>query len=202
MKTKQKIRHEISKNNFCCSCLIIVFLTLLIIPYKSFSENSSETNFSYQYYLVIGSIEEMKQVSGSAVLSKEVQRGTNGLLRMSVPAPLSYKMLNFKNYNLFMVSGGMTTNINVGKKVVLMFSGGYPVKPDGKYLFYAEKYSPPEEFIIKNNLQDYFILKIMENKCVPLQEGTINFSRELKKHGMTIPVQGNSEGKSASPAKQ
>ena len=202
MKINQKIRYKIPKNGLRRSCLIIVFLTFLIIPYKSHSENSSETNLLNQYYLIIGGVEEVKLVSGSSALSKEVNRGTNGVLRMSVPAPLCYKMLSFKEYNLFVVSGGITTNINPGKKVVLMFSGGYPIKINGKYLFYAERYYPPEEFVKKNNLQDHFILKIMENKWAPLQEGAIDFNQELKKHGVTIPAQGNPEGKGVSPAKQ
>jgi hypothetical protein len=173
----------------------LIFAPLLIFSSIAYSEYSPEPDNTNQFYMVIGSIKDVKMVSGimqphssPPELIEDKRDGHGGGTRTIKTSPyLCYRMIGFGECKLFSVFNNVATNINTDKQIVIMANFGFDIKPDTKiHLIFTEKYDPPEEFVKTNNLQHCFILKFREGKLDWLDEGTRAFNYELKKYGIML----------------
>ena len=165
---------------------VIIGLLFLLIIKTAFSEMPSQEVSTNQYYLVIGSLDEINTISWidpSSPLQVSYNEGNRILLRIN--APLSYSSITFNDYNIFMIINGTATNISTSKKLMLLDKPivGKMQFDNTKYLFHAETYDPPDGFVTDNNLEDCLVL-IVSKGSFPLKEGSYVFDQKLKKYGI------------------
>lgn len=159
---------------------------------ECWSQDIPKSHITDTFYLVIGNIKDITlvkfPVTSEMVSDNEQQR------EIRVYAPPSLNKFRFSQSEIYIITDGIATKASPEKNIVLLADRFFKVKSDDKrHLFFAQKYVPEGEFPENNDLKDCLVLKLMKDKRYALEEGTRAFDLELKKHGITLPQQNESE---------
>ena len=197
-------------------CLIFTFMA------DAFGYGKDIEKKSEEFYLLVGNVERCEYISWedpSPVKGENVPRpddGTGVIIRsITVHLPQKYMLLIFQECDIFKITDGVATNIQMKQKVALLRNDTRSLLSDEdrkrgrekilalskeeKLMFFGELHEFPEGLIKDYGLSDHFVLSVRtrEDFAVTESHSSMRFRDTLRKYRITLPEQKTEKAPSA-----